>query len=456
MRKTLVVNMRRRYFGFGAALAAVVCLLSGSLSSIAGAESASVIDIRVWSNPQSARVVVHLDGAAKFAHDRLRSPSRIFVDIQGVTLNLRDVEKMRIRGGGVLKGVRIGRRAPLTPRIVLDLKQFQSYKVFSLTAPDRIVIDINARRRKRPVRGAGVRTTTAVPSLKPLPASSLSSAATLKRIRPATPRRSGGIPRRLSGVPARDAPRTLKKEAPAGPEEMSLAERFRRGLGKIVIDPGHGGRDPGAIGHSGIYEKHVVLDIAKRMARSLRGKLRAKVFLTRRGDRFVSLKRRTIFANRKKADLFISVHANSAQNRRLGGIETYLLSEATDERAKKVAARENNIPVEDLDDLQIILADLRMRGLSYGSFPLAESIHQAILSNLSRRYRGIRNLGVKRAPFYVLLGAEMPSVLVEVGFLTNRAGERRLRSGRYRQALAVSMVRGVRKFIRRKRLAQVN
>ena len=188
------MNMWRRYFGFGAALAAVVCLLSGSLSSIAGAESTSVIDIRVWSNPQSARVVVHLDGEAKFAHDRLRSPSRIFVDIQGVTLNLRDVEKMRIRGGGVLNGIRIGQRAPLTPRIVLDLNQFQSYKVFSLTAPDRIVIDINARLRKRPVRGAGVRTTAVVSSLKPLPASPLSSAATLKRIRPATPRRSGGNP----------------------------------------------------------------------------------------------------------------------------------------------------------------------------------------------------------------------------------------------------------------------
>lgn len=455
----MVVNMRRRHFGFGAALAAVVCLLTGSLSSIARAELTSMIDIRVWSNPQSARVVVHLDGEAKFSHDRLRSPSRIFVDIQGVTLNLRDAEKKRINGSGVLKGVRIGHRAPLTPRIVLDLNEFQSYKVFTLTAPNRIVIDINARIQKRSVRSAGIRTTAVVPSRKPLPTSPLPSAAALKRKRPTTPIRSGEIPRPLSGIPARDVPRTWKKEAPAGPEEMSLAERFRRGLGRIVIDPGHGGRDPGAIGISGIYEKHVVLDIAKRMARTLRRRLKAKVFLTRRGDRFVSLKRRTTFANRKKADLFISVHANSARNRRLAGIETYLLSEATDEpdeRAKKVAARENNIPVKDLDDLQIILTDLRMRGVINGSFPLAESIHQAILSHLSRRYRGIRNLGVKRAPFYVLLGAEMPSVLVEVGFLTNRAGERRLRSGRYRQALAASMVRGVRKFIKRKRLAQVN
>ncbi len=448
--------MRMRHFGFGAALAAVVCLLSGSISSLAMAGSTSVTDIRAWSNPQSARVVIHLDGEAKFAHDRLRSPNRIFVDIQGVTLDLRDAEKKRINGGGLLKGVRIGRRAPSTPRIVLDLNEFQSYKVFTLTAPNRIVIDIKTRSRKRPARGAGGRTTAVAPPLKPLPTPPLASVATLKRKRPATPIRSGEPPRRLSAAPAEDVPKTWKKEAPAGPEEMSLAERFRRGLGKIVIDPGHGGRDPGAIGRSGIYEKHVVLDIAKRMAWTLRGKLKAKVFLTRHGDRFVSLRGRTTFANRKKADLFISVHANSARNRRLTGIETYLLSVATDERAKKVAARENNIPVKDLDDLQIILTDLRMRGLSYGSFPLAESIQQAILSNLSRRYRGIRNLGVKRAPFYVLLGAQMPSVLVEVGFLTNRAGERRLRSGRYRQALAASMVRGIRKFIKRKRLAQAN
>jgi N-acetylmuramoyl-L-alanine amidase len=235
---------------------------------------------------------------------------------------------------------------------------------------------------------------------------------------------------------------------------MSLAERFRRGFGKIVIDPGHGGKDPGAIGRSGIYEKDIVLDISKRLANSLRRGLRAKVLLTRTNDRFLSLDARSAFANRNGADLFISVHANSSSTRGLSGIETYLLSEASDERALKVAARENGVPVQELSDLQIILADLRVRGQINRSAPLAEFVHEQMISNLSRRYSRVRDLGVKQAPFYVLLGAKMPSILVEVGFLSHRRGEDRLRSPKYRQSLASSMSDGIRKFIKQTQLAR--
>ena len=169
---------------------------------------------------------------------------------------------------------------------------------------------------------------------------------------------------------------------------------------------------------------------------------------------FIPLGKRTAFANRMKADLFLSIHANSARNPRLSGVETYLLSEATDQRAKKVAARENQVSLRELSDLQIILTDLRIRGVINRSLPLAASVNKSMFSLLSRRYAGVRNLGVKQAPFYVLLGAKMPSVLVETGFISNRRDERRLASSGYRKTLAESIVRGIQAFVNRTELAR--
>ena len=229
---------------------------------------------------------------------------------------------------------------------------------------------------------------------------------------------------------------------------MDLTQRFRHGLGRIVLDPGHGGKDPGAVGLSGIKEKDVALDIAFRTRRVLRHALRGnRIYLTRTTDRYVSLPSRTAFANEHGADIFVSIHANSARSRRLRGIETYLLSEASSERARRLAARESGTTIERMDDLEKILNDLGLRTKVNESQKLARQIQQAMLSRLRPGYRGVRNLGVKRGPFYVLLGARMPSILVEVAFISNRREARRMRSPKYRQALAEGIAEGIIRFV---------
>ncbi|MFQ5913588.1 MAG: N-acetylmuramoyl-L-alanine amidase [Nitrospinota bacterium] len=444
------MSTRKATLRFGTTLVGAVCLLCGGFLADVKAEKASVTDVRVWSTPRYARVVIHLKGRAPFAYDRLGSPDRIYVDIQGAALRLGKKDRT-IEGKGVLKAVRIGLNTRTIARIVLDLKAIESYRVFSLAAPSRIVVDVEAPPPKAAAEKPKLTARKPPPVPEPKPNSPSAPEQKARRTLGEPPVGSPSVPPESVKAPSPPP----KREAAVSPDEMSLAERFRRGLGKIVLDPGHGGKDPGAVGVvRGIYEKDIVLDISKRMARILRRDLKAKVLLTRTRDVFIPLEERTAFANAHRADLFVSIHANSSPGRRLSGLETYLLSEATDERALKVAARENGVSTEELSDLQIILSDLRTRGVINRSLPLAESVQKTMFSTLTRRYSGVRDLGVKQAPFYVLMGAQMPSILVEVGFLSNRLGERRLRSSKYRQVVATSISVGVRKFVERTQLAR--
>ncbi|MBI2880916.1 MAG: N-acetylmuramoyl-L-alanine amidase [Candidatus Tectomicrobia bacterium] len=441
-----------------AGLCAAFSLWAGVAAIGAAASGVFVTDVRVWSTPRFARIVIHLDGHASFVYKRLYSPDRIYVDIQGVSLR-GALSPGPIREDGVLKGVRVGLNAPSIPRIVLDLKAVESYKVFSLRSPERIVVDIEA-----PPEPAAKRPEAAAQAASPAPgrgSDGAPPAALNPKAASARPPSSASSPSETAVAPRLPTPETgprpqrgKDKPPEAAPREASLAERFRRGFGKIVLDPGHGGKDPGAVGAGGVYEKDLVLDIALKLAHTLRRDLRAEVLLTRTRDVFLPLEERTAFANTHQADLFISIHVNSAPSGSLHGIETYLLSEATDERALKVAARENGVRVEELNDLQIILNDLSRRGQINRSVPLAEAVQEGMIAHLTRRYSRVRDLGVKQAPFYVLLGARMPSILVEVGFLSNRLGQRRLTSARYRQALAFSISRGVQKFIEGTQIAK--
>ncbi len=219
----------------------------------------------------------------------------------------------------------------------------------------------------------------------------------------------------------------------------------------VVIDPGHGGDDPGAIGPSGLKEKDVTLDIAKRLKKILEERYNLVVFLTRETDRYISLKERTAFANRKGADVFISIHINASRKRNTRGIETYLLNWTNDEEALRVAARENAISIEKMKksqtELGMILASLERESKRDESLRLAHYIHQSLMREVTRSYRGIKDLGVKQALFYVLVGAEMPSVLVEVGFISNPKDERLLRKRAFRQKTATSIARGIFRYI---------
>jgi N-acetylmuramoyl-L-alanine amidase len=229
---------------------------------------------------------------------------------------------------------------------------------------------------------------------------------------------------------------------------LTLAEQLGMKINKVVIDPGHGGKDPGCIGKSGIMEKNITLDISRRLKTLLEERLNMEVVMTRDRDIFVPLDERTAIANREKADLFISVHVNAAKNRSLRGIETWFLDFGASERSKKVAARENLFSQKRMGDLEKTLNDLLLNNKTQESSRLAEVLQEALTSDLSRRFSNVQSLGVKGAPFMVLVNARMPSVLIEVSFISNPTEEKRLKTDQYRNAVANALLNGVSDYVK--------
>jgi N-acetylmuramoyl-L-alanine amidase len=219
-------------------------------------------------------------------------------------------------------------------------------------------------------------------------------------------------------------------------------------IGRIVIDPGHGGKDPGCFVGEGIEEKNIVLNLAKVIAEKVREKLHCEAVLTRDKDMTMPLERRTAFANMQKADLFISLHINAHKQESVQGLETYFLNMATDERAVMVAARENATSEKNISDLQKILNDLLLNTKISESSKLAHEIHKGALVNVKKKFDRVRDLGVKQAPFYVLIGAEMPAVLVEVGFITNPMEKQRLLGKPYMDSFADGLVAGIGRYVK--------
>lgn len=245
---------------------------------------------------------------------------------------------------------------------------------------------------------------------------------------------------------ARPKPAVLKEKpnepAPLKPGNPAPPTPLR----KIVIDAGHGGRDPGAIGVDGIAEKDIVLAVALRLADKLKKQMGIDTVLTRKDDRFVPLEDRTAIANQEGADLFISLHANASPNPEARGLETYYLDNTNDEAALRLAARENGIAREKISDLQFILSDMVQNFKLEDSITLAHRLQGSVVTQMGRRYGEVRDLGVKKAQFFVLVGARMPSVLVELFFVTNKAEGRALSSEEYQEALADALYDGIKKY----------
>jgi N-acetylmuramoyl-L-alanine amidase len=218
------------------------------------------------------------------------------------------------------------------------------------------------------------------------------------------------------------------------------------GLRRIVVDAGHGGRDPGAIGPGGTYEKHITLMLAKKLARKLKESLGCEVILTRDRDVYLPLEERTAIANKVGADLFISLHTNANQSNKPYGIETYYLNFSKNDKAAALAARENGTSLKEVSDLELILFDLMANSKINESSRLAAEIQKGLVSGLSRSYRDIKDLGVRQGPFYVLLGATMPSVLIETAFISNHREEKRLTSDKYQDHAADAIARAVRQY----------
>jgi N-acetylmuramoyl-L-alanine amidase len=257
-----------------------------------------------------------------------------------------------------------------------------------------------------------------------------------------------------AGEPVRANPRVYARTdtAPLPPQtnragSYSLARQLGLGARTIVIDAGHGGHDPGTIGSDGLQEEDVVLDVALRLEKMVRARLGAEVILTRSTDVFVPLEERTAIANSKGADLFLSIHANSSRSPRGKGVETYFLSFANDPHAEAVAARENAISAATMKDLQNLVKAIALNSKLDESRDFASSVQEAMVANIKPHYPGIQDRGVRTAPFYVLIGANMPSVLAEIAFVSHPEEERLLRKSEHRERVAMSLFEGVRAYL---------
>ncbi len=393
----------------GTSLTKSICLVLLVIFSLAGLPSAGraavhsrVTAIRHWSNPDYTRVVIDLTKRSGYKYRLLRKdpsigkPRRFYVDIEGTALSGKLRKDIPVNDGLLLR-IRSAQHTKTSARVVIDLQSIDSYKVFSLDNPFRIIIDISGR------HGPAAKKTR-------------------------TSKRGAAV-----------AGKTRKE--PVSPLRPRAHRKKKRLL--IVVDPGHGGKDPGAIGRRGLREKDVTLKIARMVAKDLGRKLRSKVVLTRRRDVYVPLEERTAIANSRDADIFVSIHINSSPRRAASGVETYILNLSTSEEARRLAARENATTRRGISDLEYILRDLVKTARTNDSVRLASSVQGRLVRRLRAKYSRIKGNGVKGAPFYVLVGTRMPSVLVEVSFISNSREEKRLKSNKYLKEVAAGISSGV-------------
>jgi N-acetylmuramoyl-L-alanine amidase len=348
-----------------------------------------LLEVRSYSHPDKTRVVIDLSEKTEFRADKLINPDRIFIDIMGSIAKLEDTSKQIKIDDAVVKTVRTAQFNEEITRVVFDLYREARYELFSLIEPDRVVIDIF----KSGEEAAISETLTAKSEEKPTP----------------------------------------------GPEIT--------GKRVVIIDPGHGGKDPGAIGPTGLKEKEVTLRIALYLEKLLKNE-GIPTYLTRSKDEFVYLENRTNFANQKNGFVFVSLHANSVLNHRPSaeGIETFLLSSKyIGASARDVADRENRAsrahPEVDTD-LALIIADLEESANIKYSFDFADIIQKKLVE-----YLKLENRGIKQAPFVVLKGANMAAVIVEVGFISNPKEEKLLKTNKFRENAAQALFEAIKYYV---------
>jgi N-acetylmuramoyl-L-alanine amidase len=398
----------------------VTALVLLSPAGEAGAGGGKVTNIRHWSDAGYSRVVVDMSKAAEFNHHLLKKdpsinkPRRLYVDIDAMTI-APGVKKAVAIEDGLLKGVRAGQYKPGTVRVVLDIESIDTYKVFALTKPPRIVIDVYGS----PVKGRELTAKKAGPQ---------------------------------AGVPAKPAKKDPSGTKPIPPRTAPPASAPREDVIKtIAIDAGHGGKDPGAIGRRGLREKDITLKIAKMLKKELRANTDKNIKLTRSTDIYIPLNKRNV----KGADLFISVHVNASLNRKTRGVETYYLDWAHDKKARNIAARENKEATEkESDVLRFILDDLARTGNRLSSEQLAIKVQGSLAGGLKKKYSDVVSNGVRGAPFYVLSHSKVPGILVEVSYISNARDEKRLRDERYLKEIVTGITNGILAYINGERMAE--
>lgn len=355
-----------------------------------------IYNLRHFTHPTFTRIVVDIGTLREYSPHELPSPDRIFVDIYQAKLNPILHNKTYLVKNDYISQIRIAQKSPTTVRVVVDLdfdkiKRFQVWPAFD---PFRIVVDIY----------------------------------------PSEP---------TSELPAEKVPQ------PAQPtrEGYSMARQLGLGIKRIVIDPGHGGKDPGTIGKTGIMEKTVVLDICQRLKKLLDTASDLEVIMTRETDIYVPVENRTVIANQKQADLFVSVHANANPSKKRSGVETFYLNFSHDPSVIETAAQENATSTKNLSEMRTILEKIAKNSKVLESKELANNIQTNLVSALRKKYKDVKDLGYKGGPFWVLIGVETPSILVEVSYLSNSKEETRLKNAQYRQNIAQGIYNGIKEYI---------
>ncbi|MGH9338001.1 MAG: N-acetylmuramoyl-L-alanine amidase [Acidobacteriota bacterium] len=385
---------------------------------------ATVSEIRYWSSEDYTRVVIQLDREVEFEKQVLSNPDRIYFDLQRAHLRSDLRDRIYDVNDLFIKQIRVGQNRPDVTRVVLDFDLIHKHTVFALYDPFRIVIDTGGEKRPRGSladtgRQEPIKTAEAVIPLDE-EAHRRPEVAALEPAMPAP---------NLSG-------------------DWSLSRTLGLKVGRVVLDPGHGGHDTGTIGASGVREKDLVLDVSLRLKEFLEERLGTDVIMTRSSDRFVPLEERTAIANQHSADLFVSIHANASRNRSVSGIETFFLNFASSADEREVATRENSTSQKNLRELDDLVRQIAMRDYNQESRDLAHVVQNKLYSEIKQYRPASRNRGVKTAPFIVLIGSNMPSILIEIGFISNPSDEKYLKTDQGRQTVAESLYQGIEAYFR--------
>lgn len=355
-----------------------------------------VYDLRPWAHPTYTRIAVDIGKLREYTPGELKGPDRIFVDIYQAKLNPILHNKTFLINNDYISQIRIAQKTASTVRVVIDLdfKKVSNYRIWHLFDPFRVVIDI-------------------------YPYESPPQPPPSKPVKPPQPTKSG----------------------------YTMIRQLGLGVQRIVIDPGHGGRYPGCVGKRGLQEKNVVLDISQRLKKLLESKTDLEIILTRESDIHLPLENRPVIANQKQADLFISIHANAHRNRKLSGVQSFYLNFSTDPSVLETAARENAPSTKNISEMMDIIRKIARNTKIEESKEFALKIHESLVKGLSQKYGNVKDMGVRGAPLWVLIGGKMPSVLIEVSYLSNATEESRLTSPQYLECVAQGIYDGILEYI---------
>lgn len=408
------------------------------------APALEVTAVRCWSFSEITRVAIETNGEFEYRFERLQNPDRIFFDLLGARPGLggRKVHVTEV-DDKILKRIRVAETLPGITRIVLDLETPSEVVASQLGNPDRLIVEL--RPAAKVVEPPSLAPSVVSPRERP------KSAEVAANIKPDLP--SAVLDRTLETQrPLVDPGPPIVRASRAKPAkrnskgESSLIRALGLKVARVVIDPGHGGHDYGTIGAGGLTEKDLVLDVATRLGKLVEQRMGSEVIYTRTSDTFIPLESRTALANQKKADLFFSLHANSSPSPEAGGVETYYLNFTNSSDALAVASRENASSQKSIYELRDIIQTITLHDKAEESKEFASQVQSALHGFASKSDPSVKNRGVKKAPFVVLIGASMPSVLAEIGFVSNPKEEVRLKRPEYRQRLAEALYRGLSRY----------